>query len=158
MSFALSQSEINERVEILRRFREALVRQRERFREYLAMLEEQEQLQARGDEADRPEDRLEMHVRVEQEIVREIGTFQQVIEPLELMYREYDPSGAEDLPRLRTSLDRAKEEILHRAAYTRELLQQQLESLRSEIAGLRIMHASRTTYLTPAPTAVDISA
>ncbi len=154
MARNLSQAEINERVAILRRFREALLKQRERFRAYLATLEEQER---NGIPSDTPQ-MLESHLEMEQTIVREIGTFQQVIEPLALMYREYDPEGASDLPELQQALDRTREEIVHRTAQTKEVLKQELASLRSEIANLRIMQRTHSTFLTPEPTTVDISA
>lgn len=149
MSATLTQAEIEDRVAVLRRFREALLHQRERFSRYLEMLDDQPP----GDPH-----HIEIHLEMEQAIIHEIGCFEQVIEPLELMYREHDPDGAADLPRLKAALDRTRDEVLRRTVRNRELLKQEINSLRSEISGLRIMRRRRSLFATPEPTTVDISA
>jgi hypothetical protein len=150
----LTQSEIDERAAILRRFREALLRQRERFSEYLQMLEQQS---ADGSEWTNPE-QIEIHVKMEEAIVHEIASFGQVVAPLQLMYQELDPEGAAELPRLEASLERTREEVLRRTERSRELLKQQITTLRSEISELRVMRRTRSLYATPDPTKIDISA
>ena len=165
MIATLSQAEIDERAAILRRFREALIRQRERFRSYLTLLEEQEQ----SDGLDTRAEQLEIHLQMEQEIVREITTFEQVIEPLELMYRERgghltprelpsDTAETADFSRLRSALDRTRDEIRTRSIQTRDLLKRQLTALRTEIDGLRVMQHGRRSFDPAQPTTVDISA
>ncbi len=156
MPAALTQLEIEERVAVLRRFREALLRQRERFSRYLEMLEQQPPGENDGDRPD-PE-QLEIHVEMEQAIIHEIASIEQVIEPLQLMCREHDSEGAADIPKLQAALDRTRDEVLRRTARSRELLKQEINSLRSEISGLRIMRRRQSLYATPEPTTVDISA
>ena len=130
------------------------MRQRERFRLYLATLEEQER---KGTDAGNPEE-LESQIQIQQSIVREIGTFEQVIEPLALMYREYDPHGADDLPQLQRALERTRKDILQKTEKTCHALKRELASLRSEIASLRVLRRPNQSFLTPEPTTVDISA
>lgn len=153
---ALTKSEIEERTAILRRFREALLRQRERFSDYLKVLESQPS--ASGAEAWENPDQIEIHVKMEEAIVHEIANFEQVIEPLQLMYQEHDPAGAAELPRLQASLERTRDEVMRRTERSRELLRKEISSLRSEIADLRVMRRTRSLYATPQPTSVDISA
>ena len=148
----LTGQELEERVAILTRFREALIRQREKFRRYLEIIE-------RGDDEFASEtDRLEFHVEMEQSIVVEIASFQRAIEPLETMYRAVDPDGAREIPNLRKALDRTRDEVVRRHDRNRTLLRRQLEELRSEIANLRIIRSTRSLYATPEPELVDIRA
>ena len=146
---------------VLRRFREALLRQRERFSRYLEMLEQQPPGENDGDRPDRDRhdpEQLEIHVEMEQAIIHEIASIEQVIEPLQLMCREHDSEGAADIPKLQAALDRTRDEVLRRTVRSRELLKQEISSLRSEISGLRIMRRRQSLYATPEPTTVDISA
>jgi len=148
-------------VAVLRRFREALLRQRERFSRYLEMLEQQPPGENDRDRHDRDRhdpEQLEIHVEMEQAIIHEIASIEQVIEPLQLMCREHDSEGAADIPKLQAALDRTRDEVLRRTVRSRELLKQEINSLRSEISGLRIMRRRQSLYATPEPTTVDISA
>lgn len=154
MPQTLTQQEIDERAAILRRFREALIRQRERFSRYLQMLEDGPAGDGMADEAEQ----IEIHVEIEKSIVREISSFEQFIEPLEMMYREKDPQGAAEIPELRAALERTRQEVVRRTKHNASLLKQQLQSLRSEISDLRVMRGRRSLYATPEPTTVDISA
>lgn len=63
----LSREELDQRVAVLRRFRELLVRQRDKFNDYMALLERQRSDIEKGDV-----DALVTHVEVEQGIVSEI--------------------------------------------------------------------------------------
>ena len=77
---ALSQEELSQRVAVLRRFRELLQRQRDKFSQYLQLLEHQ-----KGDIESGDVDALVSHVELEQGIVSEIFAVQKVIDPLETM-------------------------------------------------------------------------
>ena len=156
MPATLTQGEIEERTAILRRFREALLRQRERFNRYLEMLEQQAPGEDAGDRGDLHQ--IEIHVEMEQAIIHEIASFEQVIEPLQLMYREHDPDGAADFPHLKAAFERTRDQVLRHTVRSRELLKQEISSLRSEISSLRIMRRNQSLYATPEPTTVDISA
>jgi len=114
-----------ERVRILRRFKAAIERQRERFREYLRVLEAQH-----GNET--LDEQLLFHLELETQIFREIETFERIAGPLEKLYRDKDPDGALQLPRLREQLDRTRHEVLSRAAANKAALRAQLTSIRAE--------------------------
>ncbi len=78
--------EIEQRVAILRRLRETLATQREKFSNYLALLEKEQEIIQTG-----TLDKLESQVEVEQSIIGEIFTLQKVIRPLDELYRKAYP-------------------------------------------------------------------
>jgi len=135
------------RAAILRRFRELLVQQRQKFEKYLLVLDHE-----RNDIESGDVDRLAAHVEIEEQIVSEIFTFQKVIDPLEDIYRSAYPAGspppeAASLGELRDSLIGLRTEVLARNAENRALLRQRMEVIRGEIAGLRMpMAARRSVY------------
>ena len=124
----LTPQEFEERVAILRRFKATLERQRDRFRRYLDQLERS----ADGPCDDEPS-HLDLHVEMEQSIVRELSLFERSVEPLEHLYREHDPDGAGEIPALRQALQRTRDEVLQRAQANRSFLQSRLESIRAEL-------------------------
>ncbi len=63
----LSRQELDERVAVLKRFRELLVRQRDKFHDYMGLLDRQ-----RSDIENGDVDALVAHVELEQGIVSEI--------------------------------------------------------------------------------------
>ena len=159
MPAQLSQEELNERVDVLRRFKAALIAQRDRFRRYLEVLE------AGAQPDGTPLDDLEFHVEMERSIVREIGTFEKTIEPLEHLYRAHDPEGAEQIPALREALQRTRDEVIRRTTANQEVLRAQLENLREEISALKIVRsrglripAAATRAAEPEARLVDVTA
>ena len=78
----LSQSELNQRVAVIKRFKELLKAQRDRFQSYLSALDKQKDVIERGTADD-----LMRHVELEEKIVADIFSIQKVIDPLEEMYR-----------------------------------------------------------------------
>ncbi len=144
---AEERTELEQRTAVLRRFRELLVQQRAKFQKYLVVLDHQ-----KGDIESGDVDRLVAHVELEEQIVSEIFTFQKVLDPLEDLYRAAYPAGTGsadhgELPELKASLIELRGEVLKRNAENRALLKQRMETLRSEIAGLRMpMKARRSIY------------
>jgi len=144
--------ELEQRKAVLRRFRELIVQQREKFEKYLTVLDHEKTDIQSGDI-----DKLVSHVELEQQIVSEIYTFQKVIDPLEDLYRasyaqnggQVSAPGAEgaagnggkaaeqpaaaELAELKNSLGALQTEVLARNAENRELLKQQMELLRRQI-------------------------
>jgi flagellar biosynthesis/type III secretory pathway chaperone len=137
-----AQDDIGQRVATLRRFRELLLQQREKFRSYLTVLDHE-----RADIESGDVDRLAAHVEIEEALVSEIFTFQKVIDPMEELYRAAYPAADEDpeLPELKGTLVELKDEVLKRNAENRALLKSRMEMTRSEIAGLRRPYASRSS-------------
>jgi hypothetical protein len=118
----IDRGEFNRRVEFLRRFKEALVRQRERFQAYLDLLE-------RGPVAtDSPQETLEFHITLEEAVIRDIALFERNIRPLEAMYEAQDFDDT-DIPQLRASLKRTREEVIRRTKASREQLRQQIQEV-----------------------------
>ena len=70
---AISQEELEERVAVLHRFKTLLQQQRNKFQEYLTVLEKQQD----SITSENPE-KLLAHTELEQEIVRNISTLQKV--------------------------------------------------------------------------------
>ncbi|MBN2875484.1 MAG: flagellar export chaperone FlgN [Spirochaetales bacterium] len=150
----LSREELGERVAVLKRFRELLVRQRERFQDYMALLDRQRSDIEQGDV-----DALVSHVELEQGIVSEIFAVQKVIDPLEDMYRAvYAGAEPEGVAELRSTLSDLKEEVVVRNSENRALLKQRMEMLRHEIMSVNNPYTRRRSVYSSAaePSALDI--
>lgn len=151
----LSQDELSQRVEALKRFRELLVKQREKFSAYLAVLDREKSDIESGDV-----DALVSHVEIEQSIVTEIFTFQKVINPLEDMYREayHVARIPSDIPQIQANLEDLRAEVLKKNQENRVLLKQKMSILRQEIAGLHnpFKKAKSVYGSAPEPTMIDI--
>ncbi|MDR1507583.1 MAG: flagellar biosynthesis protein FlgN [Treponema sp.] len=140
--------ELQQRVAILKRFRELLRQQRDRFARYLEVLDKQKTVIEDGSA-----DELIAHVELEEKIVSDIFSIQKVIDPLESMYRDLLPSkesgvslsagvkGAapeeQDVPGLKAALEELKAEAVVRSGRNRELLSKRMEELRFEMKSLR---------------------
>jgi hypothetical protein len=150
----VSGKELEDRIRVLKRFRELLVAQREKFRGYLGVLErEKSDIEAGNVDA------LVAHVEIEQSIVSEIFTFQKVIDPLEDMYRTAYKAGdvPADLPDIKAHIETLKVEVAERNAENRALLKQRMSMLRQEIQGLRNpFKKSNRVYGGNDPSLVDI--
>lgn len=153
--------EIEQRVALLRRFRELLVEQRGKFERYLEVLDHE-----RSDIESGDVDRLVAHVELEEQVVSEIYTFQKVIDPLDELYRTAfaaSPGTANgdraDVPALKGALTELRNEVVRRNAENRALLGARMELLRSEITRFKNPLASRKSVYAGAGegSLVDIS-
>jgi hypothetical protein len=153
---ALNDNELKQRVAILKRLKTLLTAQRDKFKSYLDVLEHQETDIIEGDT-----DKLEAHVALEKSIVKEIYAFQRVIDPLEDMYRMAYPRREEEneVPAIRESLERIKEEVLSRNKQNQELLSRSMTAVREKIKGIRSFR-KLNGVLTPesAPSFIDTTA
>ena len=130
---AISEDELARRVAILRRFRELLIQQRERFHNYLAALEKQQTVIESGNVEE-----LLVHVELEEQIIADIFSIQKVIDPLEDMYQSVIPfSSNDDIPALKVTLENLKSQAAVRSAHNRDLLSSRMAEIRTEIAELR---------------------
>ena len=121
MDAIITQHELDERVAFLRRFKNTLLRQRDRFQHYLDLLE-------RGIDADAdPEEALEFQVTLEEAVQREIDAFERTIAPLEVLYHAHRDSDHTDIPEIRAALRRTRDEVLRRACMNRHRLKLQIE-------------------------------
>ena len=151
----LNDSEIAERVAVLKRFRTLLEQQRLKFREYLTVLEKQEK-----SICDENTDAVLQHTELEESIIAEIFTIQKVIDPLEYMYTNICKNEHSDIPHLKTDLDDLQKRVLAQNKKNRELLQTHIIGLRQQIASLKRPYAHKESiYAGTARTAtlVDVS-
>ena len=146
MADPLSAEEISRRVAVLKRFREMLQAQRDRFREYLNVLDKQQDVIERGDT-----EALLSHVELEEHIVTDIFNLQKVIDPLENMYRDLTANrgkpdlavdsefaqGEAEASGLKAAVERLKREAAANAARNRDLLSKRMTAIRTEIKSLR---------------------
>jgi hypothetical protein len=145
-----------QRVAVLKRFRELLQAQRDRFRSYLAVLDKQKDRIEQGDT-----EALTIHVDFAEKIMMDIFSIQKVIDPLEKMYHAlYPQTGPEraDLAGLKSSLAGLKAEALERARRNMDMLARRMELIRGEIKNLRKIpyHSRPSVYAAPAPALLDI--
>jgi len=135
----LNDSEIAERVAVLKRFRTLLEEQRLKFREYLTVLEKQEK-----SIADENSDAVLRHTELEESIIAEIFTIQKVIDPLEYMYTNICRNTEHsDIPHLKTDLDDLQKRVLAQNKKNRELLRTHITGLRQQIASLKRPYAHK---------------
>jgi len=144
----ISEDELAQRVAIVRRFRELLIQQRERFHNYLAVLEKQQAIIKTGSAEE-----LLAQVELEEQIVADIFSIQKVIDPLEDMYRTRVPfSPADDVPALKVALENLKTRAISQFEYNKDLLSSRMAELRTEIKELKnnpFVGASRSLYQNP---------
>lgn len=129
----LSPVEVQRRVAVLKRFRDMLEAQRDRFRQYLDVLDSQKEVIEQGNA-----DSLIAHVEMEEKIVADIFSIQKVIDPLEDMYRAaYPENEGTGVGGLKTALEELKAEAAVRTERNKELLSRRMTEIRSEITALR---------------------
>lgn len=126
---ALPQAELEQRVLVLKRFRELLLRQQEKFQNYLELLDRQKK-DIENDEIDG----LVAHVEAEQAIVADIFAVQKVIDPLEDMYKAaYMGKEPDGIGEIKSSLTRLKDTVVEKNAENRALLKQRMAMLRQQV-------------------------
>jgi hypothetical protein len=133
----VSPKELERRVAVLKRFRELLSQQRDRFRQYLDVLDKQKGVIEGGSADD-----LITHVELEEKIVTDIFAIQKVIDPLEKMYQTtFSPAvqstEEQEVPGLKAALEELKAEAVIRSQRNRGLLAKRMEELRLEMKTLR---------------------
>jgi hypothetical protein len=149
----LTQNEIDQRVAVLKRFKELLKEQRERFAAYLDTRDKSKDVIEQGS----PEDLLCI-VELEEKIITDIHSIQKVIDPLEGMYRSMK-NNDDEIISLKSSLEVLGEDAAARSNRNRKLLSERMADLRSEIKDLRsnpFLKNQRNHQNTTAPRVVDI--
>jgi hypothetical protein len=138
---------------VVKRLREMLLRQREKFRLYLLLLEREEISIREGDA-----EKLRAQAELESSIIAEIHSLRKVISPLEDLHHAAYPGGTGAVPDLQVSLDRLKEQVMARNLRNRALLKERMEDLRLEISGLRSRPRIGAVFAAAAePRLVDIT-
>ncbi|MBO4508342.1 MAG: flagellar biosynthesis protein FlgN [Spirochaetaceae bacterium] len=148
----LTQEEIDERIAILRRFRKLLEEQRNKFREYLEVLEKQQSAIEKGDT-----EAMLAHTELEQQIVANIGSLQKVITPMEKLYESKSAQilgdgkseEAKFIPHLKTDLIKLQQEVLMRNRQNCDLLRTNMAEMKNRMAMFRNPYKnSRSIYAT----------
>ena len=150
----ITQEELNERVALLRRFRSLLEEQRGKFREYLTVLEKQQD----SITSENPENLL-AHTELEQQVVKSIASLQKVIVPMSKMYSAggNKAPAAEDaeITKIQNDLSDLQDKVLKQNAINRDLLRVHIEQLRSQIANFKNPYKNnRSVYANVAQHAV----
>ena len=145
----LSQNEIDERVAVLKRFKTLLVQQRDKFREYLSVLEKQ---QTSIEEENT--DALIAHTELEQQVVSNIAGLQKVIVPMSEMYSAIRSSAEADetlaLESIQKDLAHLQSQVLAQNEKNRSMLrvhianiQSQMERIKNPYRGSRSVYAQK---------------
>ena len=135
---SIDSGELTQRVAVLKRFKIMLAQQRNRFKDYLDLLEKQQNIIEKGSADD-----LLAYVEIEEKIVADIFSIQKVIDPLEEMYYSVTSGSTqkakshEEVPSIKESLEKLKSETAVLSLKNRELLSKRMLELRSEIKALR---------------------
>ena len=125
----LSQDEINERVAILKRFRHLLEQQRNKFKEYLVVLEKQEEgIKSEDDTV------IVAQAELERQIVSNISNLQKVIVPIETMYKEKGITLTAEIPQIQKELTDLQEAVLTQNEKNRTLLKEHIVQIRNRIS------------------------
>jgi hypothetical protein len=147
----LTRQEIDERVAILKRFRILLEQQRDKFREYLTVLEKQQKSITSEDT-----ESLLAHTELEQQVIAGIASIQKVIVPMSEMYSTVNQTAQfhenDSIESIQTDLTKLKSQILTQNEKNRELLSIHISQIRSQMQqftnpykGKRSVYAQKNT-------------
>jgi hypothetical protein len=140
------------KVAVLKRLREMLLRQKEKFQAYLGLLEQEEICISGGDT-----EKLLAQVELEKGIIAEIFTLKKVITPLEALYKAAYPRAESTVPRLQVALEDMGQQVVARNGRNRALLKERMEELRREITTLRAWPRAASPFAEAQPSLVDIT-
>lgn len=132
----ISQEEFNERVAILKRFRNLLEEQRNKFKEYLTVLEKQQ-----NSINDENAENIAAHTEIERQVVTNLANLQKAIVPMTKMYnfineKSGDKEDAEIL-KIQNELSDLQNKVLKQNEINRELLRSRVNILRKQIDGFK---------------------
>jgi len=135
----ISKQELEERVALLKKFRSLLQQQREKFREYLTVLEKQE-----SSITSENADALLAHTELEQQVVSNIMNLQKVIVPMSDLYKARGGDQKEEsITALQNDLSNLQNQVLAQNKKNRDLLRSHIDSIRTQIASFRNPYKSR---------------
>jgi hypothetical protein len=152
----INEGELTQRVAVIKRFKELLEQQRERFRSYLTVLDRQQLVIGNGSA-----DELIAHVELEEQIIADIFSIQKVIDPLEVMYNAGGPYlPANDVPALKSTLEDLKTQAAAQSGRNRDMLSGRMADINSEIQTLKnnpfISNARHSMYQNVTPSLIDV--
>lgn len=130
MEKQLSESEIQERVAILKRFRKLLEEQRAKFKEYLKVLESQE-TKINADDTES----LAAHTELEKQIVKNISSLQKVIEPMQSIYNQKGEKS-EEVNKIQNDLADLQKKVLAQNEKNQDLLRIQMDQVKTQLTAV----------------------
>lgn len=148
MANELSAEELNQRVLILKRFRQLLEQQRQKFQEYLLVLEkQQDSIESEDTEA------ILSHAELEQQVVCGISNLQKVIMPMNEMYnasvRGTDSKAEKSVEDLQYELNSLQNRVLEQNQKNRTLLREHMNVIRTQIENFKNPYRNnRSVYAT----------
>ena len=138
----LSKEELDERVAILKRFRKLLEQQRNKFQEYLMVLESQE-----GKIELEDGDSIAAHTELENQIVKNLASLQKVIVPMQGMYQAIMPgvpvADNASVEQLQLDLASLQKQVLAQNERNRSLLQAHMGKIKNQLNNINIMNPYR---------------
>ena len=146
MAQELSQKELDERVAILKRFRELLEQQRSKFKEYLTVLENQHgKIEAEDGDA------LAAHAELGNQIVKNIASLQKVIVPMQGLYQTKGrlADTNQSVALIQDELNLLREKVLVQNEKNRVLLQSKMGQVRAQLNSFSTLNpyfGSRSVY------------
>ena len=142
MSKELSKEELDERIAILKRFRKLLEQQRNKFQEYLMVLESQE-----GKITEENADSIMAHTELENQIVKNLASLQNVIVPMQGMYNAIVPgvpvADNAKVEQLQLDLANLQKQVLAQNERNRRLLQSQMSKIKNQLGNMNLMNPYR---------------
>lgn len=132
----ISKEELDERKAILRRFRTLLEEQRNKFREYLNVLEKQQ-----NSIATENAENLLTHTEIEKQVVSNLTNLQKVIVPMTKMYNtingKMDVQEDEENSKIQGELSDLKSKVLKQNEINQDLLRVHVDILRKQISNFK---------------------
>ena len=142
MSKELSKEELDERIAILKRFRKLLEQQRNKFQEYLMVLESQE-----GKITEENADSIMAHTELENQIVKNLASLQKIIVPMQGMYNAIVPgvpvADNAKVEQLQLDLANLQKQVLAQNERNRSLLQSQMSKIKNQLGNMNLMNPYR---------------
>ena len=142
MAKELSKEELDERIAILKRFRKLLEQQRNKFQEYLMVLESQE-----GKIECQDGDSIAAHAELENQIVKNLASLQKVIVPMQGMYKAIMPglpvTDNANVEQLQLDLANLQKQVLAQNERNRNLLQSQMGTIKNQLRDLNLRNPYR---------------
>lgn len=131
-SISFTSSETAHRIAVIRRLKSLLEEQRDKFGEYLELLERESQAISRRDTAV-----LMGQVEHERRVVQAIVSFNRIIGPIQEVYLSLYPERNNDIESLKAAVDRMRDDVVKKNEANRVLLRARMNELKDRVESLK---------------------
>lgn len=130
----ITEQELEERIAIIRKFKLLLEKQRSKFKDYLTVLEKQQ-----DSISEENIENLLIHTELETEIVKNIQNLQKVIVPMSKLYNSSSLDTKEDdsIKNIKDELDDLQDKVLKQNEINRNLLRIHIDQIRTNIQNFK---------------------